>query len=278
MSFLISSAAKKGSSLAHEASCAKSSISSLTARLTILESALAALMEENASLKTKIPLSAFTAGLMEASREEVQVWYSLCNKRATELGLSTASSNEKQKKEKRAPTNPSGPKEWNDRVLQVWKSLVCLEVGDEIPDDMSEKDFKEVAKAAGVTYQDALAEAAIIKRMEEKGLSREAAEAELSAAKEAKKEKKEPKVEKEAKPKASPKTKAAPKKAAKEEEDPMAAAFAESGLVEMEIQGCQWYVEADTMKVFTKVDQFVPGDVVGVYDMETDTIDYSKTE
>jgi hypothetical protein len=269
------------------------SISSLSARLTILESALAALMEENASLKTKIPLSAFTAGLMEASREEVEVWYSLCNKRATELGISTAPSKDAKeaKKEKRTPTNPSGPKEWNARVLQVWKSLVCLAVGDEIPDDMSETDFKEVAKAAGITYQDALSEAAILKRMEEKGQSREAAEAELSAAKEQKKEKKEPKEPKKEKKEPKPKTKTAPKKAEKveevgrmppptlgEEEDPMAAAFAESGLIEMEIQGCQWYVEADTMKVYTKVDQFVPGDAVGIYDMETDTIDYSKTE
>ena len=237
-------------------------------------------MEENASLKTKIPLTAFTAGLMEASREEVQVWYNLCNKRATELGLSTAPSKE-QKKDKRAPTNPSGPKEWNNRVLDVWKSLVCLELGDEIPDDITEPEFKEIAKAAGVTYQDALAEAAILKRMEEKGIDREAAEAELSAAKEARKEKKESSPSKEPKSK-EPKTtkpKAAPKKAAKvEEADPLAEAFAESGLVEMEIQGCQWYVEAETNKVYTKVDQYVPGEVVGIYDIETDTIDYSKTE
>jgi hypothetical protein len=263
-------------------------------RLEALEAEMKKLREENELLKMATPLEAFTNGLRLASPEEVQEWYDLCQEKAEELGLETSSTparaggGKKEGKTKRKTTNADGPKEWNVFIQATWESMLA-EKGVEVPTD--DKEFKKAAKEAGVSYQAAMTEAGIRKRAAEKNISRKEAAAELSAGRDARAEKRDEKKEgkkpaKKSTPapakKTAPATKKPAKKTAEPEEDEeedeeddedLAAAFEEAGFVEMEIGGCLFYMDKESLEVFTREAKYVVGEKVGVYDAATETIE-----
>jgi hypothetical protein len=145
-----------------------STIAKLTERLDTLE-------QELKTLRSMTPLQAFTAGLKDASPEDVVEWLNLCQEMATALvpdaapvvktakGLKTA--------KPRAVTNATGPKEWNVFVQATWQSMAAekgvLYEDFEGEGDAKDKAFKKAAAALGITYQGAMKEASRRKALTE---------------------------------------------------------------------------------------------------------------
>lgn len=161
-------------------------------------------------------------------------------------------------KEKRDPTNPSGPTEWNSLVESVRKSMI-EDAGYEVPED--KESILKVAKKAGISYHSILKEASARKADME---GREP------------KPKKEKNVVEESKPKVEKKTekKESKPKAKKEKTEAdinaeLKAAFEEMGMEEVIIDGTTYYMDKDTNNVFEKTGEYEFGDLVGVYDPET---------
>jgi hypothetical protein len=168
------------------------------------------------------------------------------------------------KREKRDPTNPSGPTAWNDFVSTTWRSMV-EDKGREIPEDKAA--FIKVAKEAGISYQDALQEAKVRKAdMEGREVTEKVKKVKEPKAEktEKKAEKKESKTEKkESKPKAKK------EKTEAEINAELKAAFEEMGMEEVIIDGTTYYMDKDTNNVFEKTGEYEFGDLVGIYDPET---------
>ena len=134
-------------------------MSSLMSRITALEA-------EVKSLRSVPPLAVFMESLKAATAEEIKAWMDVCNEVSskylhTEVLAESAESakpvaaESKSEKKKRAPTNPTGPKEWNTFVRATWHEMaasagVLYE---------SDETFKKAAAKAGVSYQMALQEA-----------------------------------------------------------------------------------------------------------------------
>jgi hypothetical protein len=175
------------------------------------------------------------------------------------------------KREKRDPTNPSGPTAWNDFVSTTWRSMV-EDKGHEIPEEKA--DFLKVAKEAGITYQDALQEAKVRKAdMEGREVTEKVKKVKEPKAEKTEKkvEKKESKAEKKTEKKEESKSKPKAKKEKTEEEinSELKAAFEEMGMEEIIIDGTTYYMDKDTNNVFEKTGEYEFGDLVGVYDPET---------
>ena len=96
-------------------------MSSLEDRFAALEARVAELAAENELLKIQTPLEAFTEGLKAADEQTVAAWMDACHIAA---GLEPKKA---KKGEKKAPTNPTGPQEWNIFVKETQKSMAATE-------------------------------------------------------------------------------------------------------------------------------------------------------
>ena len=97
-------------------------MSSLEDRFAALEARVAELAAENELLKMQTPLQAFTEGLKAADEETVSAWMDACQIAG---GLEPKKAGKKS--EKKAPTNPTGPQEWNLFVKETQKSMAAAE-------------------------------------------------------------------------------------------------------------------------------------------------------
>ena len=168
----------------------------------------------------------------------------------------------KAKKEKRATTNVEGPAAWNLFVKETQKTMAAA-AGVDVS-SMDETAFKKAAAAkdSGFGWQTALKEASRRKAALE-GRDPEAPKpAKKTAAKTA-----------------APAVVSAPAAAPAKKVvivDPLAAAkkeFEELNLAEVEIGGKSYYLQQDTFEVYEIASQWVVGDRLGVYDIETESID-----
>ena len=199
-------------------------------RLVALETQMAELKVENEMLKTAMPATS-----------------------------------KKSPKTKRATTNTEGPKDWNSFVNSVQHEMAAS-AGVDV-DGLSEKEFKEAAKKMGAGWQEALKEAAIRKRMTEKGEERSVVEIALKEEKAAAKMKKADKKEK------KPST---PKKATKSKksvETSLEKEMAELGMSIREVEGVSYIIDDESGETFTINEDGSFGDRVGIYDAEIGTID-----
>lgn len=180
-------------------------------------------------------------------------------------GLKAAmeSSKTKVKKEKRATTNVEGPAAWNLFVKETQKTMAAAAGVD--ASSMDEAAFKKAAavKDSGFGWQVALKEASRRKAVLEG---------------------RNPDEPKPKTVKATPKT-AAPVAAAAAPAkkvvivDPLAAAkkeFEELNLCEIEIDGKSYYLQQDCYEVFEIESPWKIGERVGVYDLETESIDTTQ--
>lgn len=204
-------------------------------RLIALETQMAELKVENEMLKTTVPTSS-----------------------------------KKSPKAKRATTNTEGPKEWNSFVNSVQHEMAASAGVD--MDGLSEKEFKEEAKKVGAGWQEALKEAAIRKRMMEKGDERSVVEVALKEEKSAAKMKKADKKEK---------TPTTPKKTAKKTAESKESVkdtwlkkeMAELGMSMREVEGVSYIIDDESGESFTINEDGSFGDRVGIYDAEIGAID-----
>lgn len=141
-------------------------MTSIIDRLVALEATMAELKIENELLKMLTPLEAFTAGLKDASAEQVQAWAEACAEVAEAHGVGSSGEVKTKKgkkakasepKEKKKTTNAEGPSEWNIFVQATWHEMAAVKgiVGDH------DEAFKKACKEAGITYQGALKEAGV---------------------------------------------------------------------------------------------------------------------
>jgi hypothetical protein len=111
------------------------------------------------------PLEAFTAGLKDASPEQVQAWADACAEVAEAHGV--GEKKEKKVKAKKAQkdaseptekknTNPTGPAEFNILIKATWHEMAA-QLG--VVSDEHDDAFKKAATAAGVSFAKARAEA-----------------------------------------------------------------------------------------------------------------------
>ena len=128
-------------------------MTSIIDRLTALEATIAELKAENEVLKMLTPLEAFTAGLKDASAEQVQAWAEACAEVAEAHGVSGETKAKKvgkaktsEPKQKKETTNAEGPSEWNVFVQATWHEMAALKgiVGEH------NDAFKKACKEAGV--------------------------------------------------------------------------------------------------------------------------------
>ena len=251
-----------------------SSLAELSKKLAALSEQVAELKAENELLKMALPLAAITEALRLGSADEKKAWVEAAQEVIAEHAPASASPKKaaaKEPKAKRATTNVDGPKEWNAFVNSVQREMAAAAGVDT---ELTEKDFKEAAKKAGAGWQEALKEAAIRKRMLEKGEERSVAEAALKEEKAAQKAKKAAKgEEKEVKPK---KTAAAPKpKKAKKAEPSLEEQMAELGMSVREVDGQKYIVDDESGEAFTLEEDGSFGERVGIYDADAGLIDAS---
>ena len=97
-------------------------MSSLEDRFAALEARVAELAAENELLKLQTPLEAFTEGLKAADEQTVAAWMDAC-----QAAAGTEPKKAGKKGEKKAPTNPTGPQEWNIFVKETQKSMAAAE-------------------------------------------------------------------------------------------------------------------------------------------------------
>jgi len=171
----------------------------------------------------------------------------------------------KSPKAKRATTNTEGPKDWNSFVNSVQREMAASAGVD--MDGLSDKDLKAAAKKVGAGWQEALKEAAIRKRMLEKGDERSVAEVALKEEKAAAKMKKADKKEK---------TPTTPKKAAKAKESAVSSLekeMAELGMSVREVEGVSYIIDDESGESFTINEDGSFGDRVGIYDAGIGAID-----
>jgi hypothetical protein len=140
-------------------------MASVLARLTALEATIAELKAENELLKMLTPLEAFTAGLKDASAEQVQAWADACEEVAQKAGVGIFSDDGKTKGKKakkdaepkeKKNTNPTGPAEFNILIKATWHEMAA-QLG--VVSDEHDEAFKKAATAAGVSFAKARAEA-----------------------------------------------------------------------------------------------------------------------
>jgi hypothetical protein len=183
-------------------------------------------------------------------------------------GLKAAmeSAKTKVKKEKRATTNVEGPAAWNLFVKETQKTMAATAGVD--ASSMEEAAFKKAASAkdSGFGWQAALKEASRRKAVLEGRNPDEPKPAKKTAAKTAA-------------PVAA--SSPAPVPAAKKVVivDPLAAAkkeFEELNLAEIEIAGQSYYIQQDCYEVFEIESPWKIGERIGVYDLETETIDTTQ--
>lgn len=207
-------------------------------RLAALEAQMADLKMENEMLKTAMPVS----------------------------------NSKKSPKAKRTTTNAEGPKDWNSFVNSVQREMAASAGVD--MDGLSEKEFKESAKKMGAGWQVALKEAAIRKRMMEKGEERSVAEVSLKEEKAATKMKKvDKKEEKVATPKKT-KTVTTPKETVKKSIGAsLEKEMAELGMSVREVEGVSYIIDDASGETFTINEDGSFGDRVGIYDAEIGSID-----
>jgi hypothetical protein len=160
---------------------------------------------------------------------------------------------------------------WNEYVFNTWIDMaesvgvVYLPFFEGVADtdmkalEAATQRFSKAAASAGVTYQDAIHEAQIRKRMEEKGIGREAAEREVA--------------EKAATKKVSKKA-AASKTAevADESEEGIITSMKEAGVIPKVIGGVKYWLEEDSAKLYLYGEGGDFGELAGVYDPDADAI------
>lgn len=181
------------------------------------------------------------------------------------LKTAMPATSKKSPKTKRATTNTEGPKDWNSFVNSVQHEMAAS-AGVDV-DGLSEKEFKEAAKKMGAGWQEALKEAAIRKRMTEKGEERSVVEIAFKEEKAAAKMKKADKKEK------KPST---PKKATKSKksvETSLEKEMAELGMSIREVEGVSYIIDDESGEAFTINEDGSFGDRVGIYDAEIGVID-----
>jgi hypothetical protein len=242
-------------------------MSSLEDRFAALEARVAELAAENELLKMQTPLEAFTEGLKAADEKTVAAWMDACQIAA---GLEPKKA---KKGEKKAPTNPTGPQEWNIFVKETQKSMAAAEgvlyesffegVDHSSPAAMkkAEDAFNKASGAKKAGWRDAMLEAKVRKAAAE---GRQVAEKKSRA------------------PKAAPAAaggSSAPKKAKKAAAPSSAASAldqtrkeaAELGLEEKVIDGAACWLALDgevySLDLETRL---------GVYDADADTINASE--
>ena len=143
-----------------------SAISQLTARLNALEA-------EVKTLRAMTPLESFTAGLANAEPDKIAEWMSLCHEMATAYAPPEAVAKAKEAKEAkpRAPSNATGPKEWNLFIRVTWNSMAAekgILIDDFSGDDATkDKAFKKATANAGITYHSVMKEASRRKALAE---------------------------------------------------------------------------------------------------------------
>jgi hypothetical protein len=173
---------------------------------------IAALEERMAELETLLadPLALFARALKSASAEEAKEWVLAAHEKImahkelwssgedAEAPAKAPKGKKAPKEKKAATTNKEGPTVWNTFVSSVQRELAeaagvdrdsffeDVDEDDAAAVEKAEAKFKEAAKKAGADWQVALKEASIQKKMTEKGLSREDAEAEAAAEREKK--------------------------------------------------------------------------------------------
>lgn len=254
-----------------------SSLAELSKKLAALSEQVAELKAENELLKMALPLAAITEALRLGSADEKKAWVEAAQEVIAEHAPASAAAPAgkkaaKEPKAKRATTNTDGPKEWNAFVNSVQREMAAA-AGVDV--ELTEKDFKEAAKKVGAGWQEALKEAAIRKRMVEKGEERSVAEAALKEEKAAAKAKKAAKgEEKEEKPKkvaAAPK----PKKAKKAAEPSLEDQMAELGMSVREVDGQKYIVDDESGEAFALEEDGSFGERVGIYDGDAGLIDTS---
>ena len=158
-------------------------------------------------------LAVYTEAMKRASKEEAVAWIRVCQElmdshpeafpdREAPAAASAARPKASAAPKDKKTTNSSGPTEWTLKVKEVQRELAELAGVDYASffDGVAEEDgstqkkaqdaFNKAAGAAGAGWQIAMKEASIRKKVEEKGLSREDAEAEAAAEAEKKTEKK----------------------------------------------------------------------------------------
>jgi len=160
------------------------------------------------------------------------------------------------KKTKKAPTNSEGPAAWNLFVKETQKTMAAAAGVD--ASSMDAAAFKKLASAkdSGFGWQAALKEA-----------SRRKAAAEGVPAE--KKTEKAEKTKKTVAPKPVPAPKPAADAAAKKE-------FEELNLAEIEIDGKSYYIQQDCLEVYEIESPWKIGDRLGVYDIESESIDTTQ--
>ena len=181
------------------------------------------------------------------------------------LKTTMPAASKKSPKTKRTTTNTEGPKDWNSFVNSVQHEMAAS-AGIDV-DGLSEKEFKEAAKKMGAGWQEALKEAAIRKRMMEKGEERSLAEVALKEEKVAAKMKKVDK--KEEKPLAS-KTVATVKKTL---EASLEKEMAELGMSVHQVKGVSYIIDDASCETFAINEDGSFGDRVGIYDAGIGAID-----
>lgn len=140
-------------------------IAKLTERLDAYAAKMESLEAEVKTLRAMTPLEAFTAGLKDATPEQVAEWFSQCQGVAALFAPASASVSaseaKKEPKVKKAATNATGPTEWNVFIQATWRSMAA-DAGvlyEDFEGETKDKDFKEAAKKVGVTYQGVMKEA-----------------------------------------------------------------------------------------------------------------------
>ncbi len=247
-------------------------------RLTALEAEITALKAENTALKSNIPLAAVAAGLSTASSEDVALWMEVCKAVADKYGelasIGPAAENKPKKvkkvKSNRKVTNPTGPTEWNLFVQNVWIDMAeaagvsfmsIMEGVDE--NDLNavtaaDKKFKAAAAEKGVTYQAVLTEASR-RKDEEAGVDHAAKMAEKLA-------RKQKKVSGTVAPPSKKVT------VVTDEEAELLRSMKEAGFTVKVVGGQRVWIEEATKDVFVYGEGADLGDLLGVYDPDTDSI------
>jgi hypothetical protein len=136
-------------------------IAKLSERLDAYAAKMESLEAEVKTLRAMTPLEAFTAGLKDATPEQVAEWFSQCQDVAALFAPASASEAKKEPKVKKAATNATGPTEWNVFIQATWRSMAA-DAGvlyEDFEGETKDKDFKEAAKKVGVTYQGVMKEA-----------------------------------------------------------------------------------------------------------------------
>jgi hypothetical protein len=297
-----------------------STLTKILGRLTVLETA-------SASAVKPPTLADYTEAMKRATKEEAIAWIRACQE-LMDLHPEAFPDREGPAAAKKGPsvkkpsTNSSGPTEWNLKVKEVQCELAELAgvdyasffdgVGeDETAQKKAQDAFNKAAGAVGAGWQIAMKEASIRKKMEEKDLSREDAEAEAAAEAEKKTEKKaarkgsiasagsdsasvasapapaeKPLKAKKAKEavslaeaaglegEAEPKAKAKKEKKAKKVVDLRKQQLEEAGLIEKEIDGQLYIIEPESGEAFFPgEDGEILGERAGVYDADLEIVD-----